>query len=235
MKKIYLLGNPVKHSKSPEIQNSFLRERNLDIFYDVLEIPETLLIETLECLEKDSEVIGLNITSPFKIKTLDWLISKGRNPGTSSVNTLYKIDNKFLGTSTDYLGAKEALKNYNLKEYKINILGDGGSSKIIQEGLRNEGITPNIFNRSNIKDFEEFNKNKKSITINATTVGMGSLESPVPENSIKENQVAFDLIYFPHETTFLKNALKNGSKVVYGIDMLKNQARFSMNYFLKSF
>lgn len=80
--------------------------------------------------------------------------------------------------------------------------------------------------------FPHWNKGRKSLVIQTTTVGMESGEaadqSPVAVGSVGAGQIAFDLVYKPHETPFLRDARTNGATVVHGIGMLVGQGALSL-------
>ena len=68
------------------------------------------------------------------------------------------------------------------------------------------------------------------ILINTTPIGMGNNECPINEDIIVNKKILIcDIVYKPHETSFIKWALKNNLNVVYGIDMLINQGLEAFN------
>jgi shikimate dehydrogenase len=83
-----------------------------------------------------------------------------------------------------------------------------------------------------LSDFAPWNQGRRSIVIQTTTVGMDSGEapgqSPVPTSSIGAGQIAFDLVYKPHETPFLLDAKANGANIVHGINMLVGQGALAL-------
>jgi shikimate dehydrogenase len=76
-------------------------------------------------------------------------------------------------------------------------------------------------------NFAAWNLKRRSLVIQTTTVGMASGtapgQSPVPSDSVHAGQMAFDLVYNPHDTPFLQYAAANGAKTVHGIYMLVAQ------------
>ena len=121
MKKYLVIGNPVKHSLSPELHNHWLKENNIDAFYDKEELNEGDIPRIIDEIKKD-KINGINVTVPFKktiISFLDQLTPLAEE--VQSVNTIYKKDNKVIGSNTDVVGFEQGLKhiNYSVKNKKI--------------------------------------------------------------------------------------------------------------------
>lgn len=74
-----------------------------------------------------------------------------------------------------------------------------------------------------LSEFPTWNTGRSSLVIQTTTVGMGTEESPVPAGSVATGQIAFDLVYKPHETRFLREAAAAGATTAHGIGMLAGQ------------
>jgi shikimate dehydrogenase len=62
------------------------------------------------------------------------------------------------------------------------------------------------------------------VLVNATSVGMGSDDSPVPAASLRANAVVLDAVYAPERTRLLRDAHERGARVVSGRWMLVHQA-----------
>jgi shikimate dehydrogenase len=62
-----------------------------------------------------------------------------------------------------------------------------------------------------------------NILINATSVGMGSQETPVEQARLHSALVVLDAVYYPLETTLLRDAKRAGAKTVDGLWMLVHQ------------
>ena len=60
-----VLGNPVKHSKSPQIHLLFAKEMGITLEYNAIEVPNDEL-STYVNLFSSQGGKGLNITVPFK-------------------------------------------------------------------------------------------------------------------------------------------------------------------------
>jgi shikimate dehydrogenase len=84
-----------------------------------------------------------------------------------------------------------------------------------------------------LSEFDSWNRGRSSIVIQTTTVGMESGQSPgqnpVSSGSVHSGQIAFDLVYKPHDTPFLLDAARNGATVVHGINMLVGQGTLALH------
>lgn len=80
--------------------------------------------------------------------------------------------------------------------------------------------------------FPAWNGGRRSLVIQTTTVGMETGDSaecsPVPMDALEQGQIAFDLVYKPHETLFLRDARAQGAGIVHGIGMLVGQGARSL-------
>ena len=110
MNKLFVVGNPIKHSLSPEIHNFWMKKYKIKGTYEKLELNTEIekfkrqkkgLIQRI----RQGEVRGVNITVPFKQKFND-VIDKLDNSAkyTKAINTIYKENNKIIGANTDGVG-----------------------------------------------------------------------------------------------------------------------------------
>ena len=116
---------------------------------------------------------------------------------------------------------------------KALILGTGGASKAIAYALRKLKIEFDFVSRNPTEyefSYEELNAevfNDYQIIINTTPLGTHpNIEAcpPLDYDLFTNKHIAFDLVYNPEETTFMKKAKENGAKVQNGYEMLVFQA-----------
>lgn len=128
-----LVGYPVNHSLSPLFQNEAIQRLNLDFCYHALSIePNQFSIEFPKLLTK--EIGGMNITMPYKNTVLPYLHKISTSSAlTGSVNTIYRLNNRYYGTSTDGIGFFNSLfyKFPFFSPTTITILGCGGAARSI--------------------------------------------------------------------------------------------------------
>ena len=245
-----IIGGNTSYSMSPYIHNAAfkfhklnavfvpLQMQNLDEFIKRMVKPETREIEL--------NFKGFAVTIPHKqtiIKHLDHLDESAKKIG--AVNTV-KIENgKLYGYNTDAHGFIEPLKNAygDLKNTKVAVFGAGGAARACIYALKNEGAKVTLFARdlSKAKNLaEEFQveftielktQNSKlktfEIVVNATPLGTkGELENETPATTeqLKNIQLAYDLVYNPFETRFLREAKNANVPTIGGMAMLIAQA-----------
>ena len=108
--KVYtVIGNPISHSKSPNMHNAAFQKLGINACYVPL-APEYTQVEYICDLIRSSKICGSNVTIPYKeevMKYVDVLTDEAKLIG--SVNTLYSIDNKLFGHNTDGLGFSRSL------------------------------------------------------------------------------------------------------------------------------
>ncbi|HVF72445.1 MAG TPA: shikimate dehydrogenase [Chthoniobacterales bacterium] len=129
-----VLGNPVAHSRSPEIQNASLKEAGIAMSYARFEIRAEELKSAFE-LFPGLGFVGLNLTIPHKIAALglvDEADEHARKIG--AVNTV-KIDgDRTHGFNTDGKGFARAIReefSVDLRDLRILLLGAGGAGRAI--------------------------------------------------------------------------------------------------------
>jgi len=250
MKKLFLIGKSLKHSISPFIHNKILSELGIDAVYSNFELSDFVkLKEFVEMVRKDKDVVGFNITIPYKEDILEFCDEVSEDVRIiKAANTVKKENGKLLAYNTDWIGFKKSLEDIgvDVKDKKILVLGSGGAAKACIYGLYRMGakeifVTNRTYEKAeSIKDlFEDILKIipvewlkkydfKYDIIINTTSVGM----FPNIENSPFdiENYGAsipvfvYDIIYNPLKTTFLKEAEIKGIKTGNGLKMLVYQA-----------
>ena len=151
-----LLGQPVNHSLSPIIHNVAYEEMGLDWCYLAMPCNRSDLsgvVKTLRLLDCK----GLNITIPHKLEVLkacNQLTELANN--TQAVNTLIpEKNNQWIGANTDIDGFLAPLKNHNLINKKVVVIGCGGSARAVVMGL----------NTLNIQKINIIGRNENSLDI----------------------------------------------------------------------
>ncbi|NNE98241.1 MAG: NAD(P)-binding domain-containing protein, partial [Pyrinomonadaceae bacterium] len=125
----------------------------------------------------------------------------------------------------------------------VGIIGTGGAAKACIYGLKNEGADVTLFARDiknaealadefgvKFKDISALNADRNSLDclINATPLGtIGELENqtPIGRAQLKNLHLAYDLVYNPIETRFLREAKNFGVPAIGGLEMFIAQGR----------
>ena len=243
MKKFLVIGNPIKHSLSPELHNYWFRENNIEAVYDKKELNEDDLGKLIFEI-KNKTIHGFNITVPFKksiIPHLEKLTPEAEI--TQSVNTVYQKDNKIIGDNTDIYGFMLSIKNLklNVKGKKVLILGAGGVVSSIIFALNKMNVSNIIIcNRTKTKAYN-LKKTFRDLTIidwgeipdfdlviNATSIGLKENDNiNLDFSKVGKNKFFYDLIYNPEETNFLKTGKELGSITENGKLMFIYQAQLA--------
>lgn len=254
MRQFCVFGNPIAHSKSPLLHNATFRFYDIDAFYGRVLLPlafasdEVLESKSKDCLYASFLELGLsgaNITVPFKQSAFlqaDEVRGIGQEIG--AINTWVLENDAVIGYNTDAQGFFMCLQDWSDTISNALILGAGGSAKAVAFALRQNGITPTIYNRSSAR-LEEFLQNGFAcvelaqlkvcnnifdIIINTTPAGLNDenlpLDSALLTSLFAHARFAFDLIYGVR-TPFLRIAQDLGLAVQDGKNMLINQAALS--------
>ena len=238
--KFGVVGNPVKHSLSPQIHSQFARQFEHLIEYNKYQIePENLKSFILEFFSKGG--VGLNITVPYKQKVLP-IVDKLSDAAkvANSVNTLFiDNDNQLVGDTTDGRGLLLDLQSrgFQVKHKKILVVGAGGASQSILLSLLKAGALVSVINRTASK-VEKLQKQFSSLgeikvfdqstiftgIISATTEFNQTLMAPVSD-SLNQNTFCYDLNYAQRAKDFKRFSLENGcQRFADGMGMLFGQA-----------
>ena len=227
---IALIGNPINHSLSPIMQNAALQYLGLDLIYIAIPCRDEDLELVLNSLKKIN-CKGLNITIPHKEKVFK--LCSEISPiakRLKAINTL-KLNSKkeWSATNTDVEGFVYPLKKLKLEKKEALVLGSGGASKSVIQGLINlnfstisvisrrksslDEIRKNFGNQIEIQGLlhdDEQSANlieKADLIVNTTPVGMNT-------DTLEENKA------LPYGESFWRSL--NSETIVY--DLIYNPA-----------
>lgn len=235
-KKFGLIGLTVSHSFSKNyFDEKFFREGLRDYHYDLYELKKIEDIRQL--LHDNPEMRGLNVTIPYKEQVIPLLNSIDEDAKKiGAVNVIKIEDNKLSGYNTDSIAFKETLAKWfpNPAGSGALVLGTGGSSKAVQQALKELNIDFKLVSRDKAKadfTYEELkNSNeisKRNLVINTTPLGMSPKTAdfpPIKYDQLTPNHFVYDLIYNPARTQFLQKAEMRDAHIKNGLEMLHVQA-----------
>jgi shikimate dehydrogenase len=248
--KYCVIGNPIAHSKSPEIHAAYAAATGQDIAYERCLAPLDGFAATVRDLVARG-YRGANVTVPFKLEAAglaDILSERARVAG--AVNTLIFEDGRIIGDNTDGEGlAADIVRNAGmpLTGKRILLLGAGGAARgVLQPFLKQGPAVIIIANRTQstlqalladiakppqlampgqvgITSYEEITASF-DIVINATSASLSSAMPPVPAAAFGPDTLALDMMYGAAPTPFLAFAAAQGARTRDGLGMLVEQA-----------
>jgi shikimate dehydrogenase len=244
LKKFGLIGKNISYSFSKKyFTEKFTQDLFDDCVYENFDIQN--IEEFPEIIKNNPDLKGLNITIPYKeaiLPYLDTLSDKAFKIGAVNVIRFTKKGN-LKGYNSDWYGFKKSLEPMLQPHHKkALILGTGGAAKAIAFALEQLGIFYTFVSREdkeNCIDYSRLNAtsfDNYQIVINCTPLGTTpNIKEfpPIPYDYFTEKHIAFDLIYNPEITLFLKKAKKKGAVIKNGYEMLVFQAEKSWNIWNK--
>lgn len=246
MRKAFVTGFPIKHSRSPLIHGHWLKKFNLPGSYEAIEVAPDSFPAFLNSL-KDNDYVGGNVTIPHK--EMAFALCQRREPAAEeigAVNTLWFEGGQLCGGNTDAYGFLANLDGSSPgwdKHKTALVLGAGGASRAIIYALKQRGLTDiRIVNRTLTRAEELADRfgsgisahewiavpellQDVSLIVNTTSLGMEGKESlSIDLSDVRRDALVTDIVYVPLETPLLKAAHMAGLKTVDGLGMLLHQA-----------
>lgn len=238
MQKYGLIGFPLGHSFSKTYFNQKFEAEKIDAEYLNFEIPSIKDFKSV--LRENSDLRGLNVTIPYKeqvIPYLDDLDEDARQIGAVNVIKFTKGlfgKTKLKGYNSDIIGFKQSIEPLLTEaHHKALILGTGGASKAVFQGLKQLGVGSTLVSRKP-KEFcityEEITPKtmeQYTVIVNTTPLGMFPNVNAcpnIPYDLLTPNHLLYDLLYNPDETLFMKKGKEKGAVVKNGLEMLLLQA-----------
>ena len=254
MDKYAVIGNPINHSKSPQIHHLFAQQTEDEIMYEALLSPVDEFKETVEAF-RNGGGMGLNVTVPFKqqaFELADELSDYAKRAG--AVNTLvFHQDGTIYGTNTDGIGmVRDLVENHEspITGKRILVLGAGGAVRgVIQPLLQQLPEAIFIANRTPeratelVNDMQDLREDcelagggfadidgKFDLIINGTAASLQGIMPPIPTTCLADGVHCYDMMYGGRPTAFEFWCEDNGAaKVMNGLGMLVEQAAESFS------
>jgi shikimate dehydrogenase len=233
--KFGLIGKNISYSFSKKHFTEKFALGNLDGYvYENFDLQS--IEEFPKLITENPELKGLNVTIPYKEEIIPYLNKLSKKAAQISAVNVIRFTKKGTskGYNSDYYGFKKSLKPLLQSHHKkALILGTGGAAKAVAFALNELGILYTFVSREEKEgmiDYDRINAttfDNYHIVINCTPLGTSPNTKefpPIPYNFFTEKHIAFDLIYNPEETQFLKKAKKKGAIIKNGYEMLVFQA-----------
>ncbi|MFQ0813600.1 shikimate dehydrogenase [Brucella anthropi] len=248
-KKAFVIGFPIKHSRSPLIHGFWLQELGIDGSYEAIEVkPEDF--SSFAASLAENGFAGGNVTIPHKeaayaaVESLDEAAK-----AIGAVNTLWLEGGRLHGGNTDAYGFAANLDasapGWDNADSAL-VLGAGGASRAIVHALLSRGFKKvAIVNRTLARAEDlaaHFGPHVSAhgwdaaqnlvcgagLIVNTTSLGMSGHDEgqdfPLDLTHAPKDAVATDIVYVPLKTPFLKKAEEAGLATVDGLGMLLHQA-----------
>ncbi|NIA57376.1 shikimate dehydrogenase [Massilia sp. TW-1] len=246
--KYCVIGNPIAHSKSPDIHAAFAAATGQDIAYERRLAPLDGFADTVRDLVAQG-YRGANVTVPFKLEAAALatrLEERARLAG--AVNTLRFDGSEIVGDNTDGPGlVADIVRNAGvpLAGKRILLLGAGGAARgVILPFLREKPEAIVIANRTRatadalVAHFADHVAYPGQIAacgfadiagpfdvvVNATSASLSADLPPVPASAFRAGTLALDMMYGKEPTPFMVFAARHGATVRDGLGMLVEQA-----------
>jgi len=232
-----VIGDPIGHSLSPQIQNAAFQARRLDAIY----LP--FLVRDLRDFVESIGPLGIrgfSVTLPHKEKIFRYL--DGCDPLAAKIGAVNTVvvrgGGKLYGYNTDYIGVLRALqRRIPLRGSRVLILGAGGAARAVAFALAQAGAVPCVAARRPERakalaraaggqaiPWARSRREFFDAIVNATPVGMypHTADSLLKADELN-CRLVFDTIYRPQMTKLLQLAKKRGIETVSGVEMFVAQ------------
>lgn len=256
-KNLAVIGHPITHSKSPQIQNDFALQTGEKYHYTTIDVTPETLADFLESIPARA-LAGFNITMPLKEQILPHLDEIDASAAAcGSVNTVVVRRGALIGYSTDGLGTLAALREVspqlgNFIDGKGDktaplavILGTGGAAKAAAAALDAVGVRVVALSRrdslpevagAETRPFADLKSlaPQADIVINATPLGMhghSEFDDLTWLDALNPTAIVFDFVYHPAATQLLIESERRNLTTIGGLRLLVHQAAEAFRLF----
>jgi shikimate dehydrogenase len=235
-----VVGNPVAHSKSPQIHAEFARATGQDLEYGRIEAPLDGFERTADAFRSQGGK-GLNVTVPFKEAAFRYCRRvTPRARAAQVVNTLVFSGDEVVGDTTDGVGLVTDLTRnlvLELRQKSLLLMGAGGAAQGVVQALLEAGVARLVIANRTVSraqalaarhgvaacGYAELEGQSFDLVINATSAGLANETPMLPRSVFKPGALAYDMLY-GRDTPFLAQARAAGARATDGLGMLVEQA-----------
>jgi shikimate dehydrogenase len=242
-----VMGNPIAHSKSPEIHRRFAEQTGQRITYEAILVEPGGFEQAVGNFQANGGK-GLNVTVPFKQDA--WQLVDERSARAElagAVNTVVIRDNGDLfGENTDGIGIVRDIRDnqgVTIQGKRVLVLGAGGAVRgVLQPMLQENPAELVIANRTASKaeeladlfksygpvegcGFNPLAGRQFDLVINGTAASLQGEVPPLPDDLLAPSATGYDMMYAAEPTAFVQWARDHGAeKSLDGLGMLVEQA-----------
>ena len=240
-----LIGNPLGHSRSPELFSQIFQKEGITD-WEYRQFPLLSINDLPALIKNQPDLQGFNVTIPYKSEIISYLNEISPEAfEVGAVNTVRIRRNgsnySLTGYNTDVFGFESLLLSAGAETSdKALILGSGGASKAVCHVLNQHQIPYTIISRNpgpDQKGYAELDNEvlqSHQLIINTTPLGMHPQTDafpPIPYEYLTPGHTAIDLVYNPEITLFMQKAIKQGANAFNGMLMLQKQAEKAWEFF----
>jgi len=248
--RLAVVGNPVSHSRSPQIHARFAQATGLAVDYTRIEAPLDAFVATLRAFA-GTGARGCNVTVPFKgeaFAACARLSERARR--AEAVNTILFEADGWFGDNTDGAGLVRDIElnaGVPLQGKRVLLLGAGGAAAgALDPLLAARPAALVVANRTPAKAqalIERFAAGAArldvplsaapslespgtdfDVLVNATAASLQAAVPPLPAGTLRPGALALDMMYGAATLPFLRWARAQGAVARDGLGMLVEQA-----------
>ena len=249
--RLAVLGDPIAHSRSPELHRAGCAALGLACESVALRTPLAELHVTLARLAAEGYT-GCNLTMPLKAAALGWV--REASPAARrahSVNTISFAPHCARGDTTDGDGFLDLLRalDRDPTRARVTLLGSGGSARSLAAALAEHGRGAHVVSRrapGTNPDWggvalaswcawasPEARSELLAADVVVNCTPLGTADPPVPADEIGRNTLVVDLTYGADVTAWVQQVRASGREAVDGLGLLVHQARRSLAIWLE--
>ena len=256
-----VIGDPIKHSHSPQMHNAAFAELGLDYAYLPFHVEPHSLPAAIEGF-KAMNVVGINVTIPHKqavIPLVDEISHDVELIGAA--NTLIFEGGKIKGENTDVPGFLAGMRETGIEPVQGDsalVIGAGGGARAVLVALIAIGLKPIFIANRTVSKADaiatDFSKKTGtslqaiglddprlasvvkdvSLLVNTTPIGMWDSHPPlILSQWLQPRTVVYDIVYTPPETRLLQEAAAQGCHTIQGLGMLIHQGAIAFEKWTK--
>jgi shikimate dehydrogenase len=222
---VVLLGHRIGYSASPAMHNAAFASLGVDARYELADVDPDSLTDAVAEL-RNAGRIGANVTQPHKLAICGLVDERSTDVDrVGAANTITCRDGRLIAHNTDLSALKAELAAFGPVS-RAAVLGAGGASRAVQAALDDSGIAVTVVDRNHWGSLRE-SLREADLLVNATPIGTGSDQSPVPAELLRPDLAVLDLVYRPSPTRLVREARAAGAPAHSGAEVLLRQAALS--------
>lgn len=262
MKRFALLGHPVGHSLSPAIHHAAYAALGIQASYQLRDCPTRDAVSQALAEVRSGTLCGANVTVPHKrlaLSLADRADALAARAGAA--NVIVKQGEELVAYNTDVLallselgdvprGTALVIGNGGAALGALTALGALGFERLVVSARRFVGDSTGWPDISQLEALDAETlpwaseawreaASNADLIVQATSAGMtgaspgDAVSAVVPWDDISTGAVAYDVVYNPRETPFLRSAAQRGLDARGGLGMLVGQAAAALELWLE--